>query len=264
MKPLLIIKLGGSVITDKLSKAPKANLKVIKSLARQVKTISKDYQIILVHGAGSFGHPLAKKYQLNLGFKSEEQKLGFALTSNQMINLNQILISELLKNNLLAVSLPPHSFLVQEKGKLVNFDTKLIKDYLKNNFLPVLFGDGVLDNFQGCSIVSGDTLVPFLAKKLNPEKVIFVSDVDGIFNKDPKKYKDAEIIKEVNNQNLEEVLQGLTLNNPDDVTGEMQGKILKIKDNLKNIPVFIINGLAPKTLLEVDKKGQVGTKLLLH
>ena len=60
MKPLVIIKLGGSVITYKESKTPKARLSVIKTLAKEIAQIVRigKYRIVLVHGGGSFASVL--------------------------------------------------------------------------------------------------------------------------------------------------------------------------------------------------------------
>ena len=41
------------------------------------------------------------------------------------------------------------------------------------------------------AVLSGDQIVKYLAENLKPEKVVLGSDVDGIYNKDPKKYPDA-------------------------------------------------------------------------
>jgi isopentenyl phosphate kinase len=65
---MFIIKIGGSVITNK---AIQDSFKkdVLDNLAQQIKKSKKD--IIIVHGAGSFGHILAKKYNLNQGYQNK-------------------------------------------------------------------------------------------------------------------------------------------------------------------------------------------------
>lgn len=263
---LLIIKLGGSIITNKNKPLPTLRIPIIKQISRRLKNIyqSGKYQIILIHGAGSYGHPLAKKYGLHLGMKTREQKYGFCLTDQSMFKLNSIIMDHLLQACIPAVSLPPRSFIKQSVGKLKDFDYQLIKLYLAQNQIPVLFGDVVLDDKWGCSIISGDTLVSYLAKNLKADQVIFLSDVDGIFDSDPKKNPKAKLIPEVTDKNLKQILQGLTANNQNDVTGEMQGKILTIKENLTHIPIYIINGLKAANLVKAVEQDRVGTKLLFH
>lgn len=52
--------------------------------------------------------------------------------------------------------------------------------------LPVLHGDVVLDASLGCTILSGDTLVAELASALRPAFCVFLTNVDGIFDRPPE------------------------------------------------------------------------------
>lgn len=266
-KELIIIKLGGSVVTDKQSNIAKPNLSAIKSLSQELAQIylEKKYKIILVHGAGSFAHPLVKKFNIHKGMKTPEQIYGFCLACKGMLDLNLFILNQLLKNSLPAVSLSPRSFVQQSAGKFNGFDTTLIDIYLKNDQIPLLFGDMVLDDRWGCSVLSGDTIVSYLAKKFGASKVIFLSDVDGIFDSDPKKNPNAKLIEEVNNDNLAAVIKGLTVNNIHDVTGEMKKKIIEIKNSLSEIEVVICNGLKVSRLSQaLLKKKFLGSRILLH
>lgn len=239
---LLIIKLGGAVITHKDSPIPKARIDVIQKLSKQIRAlVDLDYKIILVHGAGSFAHGIVKKYDLHHGMKTSEQEKAFKLAQESMLKLNKVVTDALTKVGLSSISLPPHTFITQESGKLKEFDPNLVSIHLKNKIIPVLFGDMVLDDSWGCSVLSGDTIVCYLGSKLKPEKVIFLSDVDGVFDSDPRKNPNAKLIPEINNANIDQVLKNLTPTGRDDVTGEMEGKILEIKKNLRCILVSIGN-----------------------
>lgn len=261
---LLVIKLGGAVVTYKDSPTPKVRVDVIRRLSREIKLVlDKGYQIILVHGAGSFAHGLVKKYDLQHGMKTKDQMRAFKLAQKRMLKLNKIIMDELMLTGLNSVSLPPHTFITQSQGKLNDFDLKLIKKYLEKNKIPVLFGDMVLDDKWGCSVLSGDTIVCYLAKKLKAEKVIFLSDVDGIFDSDPKKNPQAKLIPEITNKNIDQVLKGLSTTGRDDVTGEMAGKIIQIQKNLKQISVQILNGIKPDHLIRGLGQYQIGTRLQL-
>jgi isopentenyl phosphate kinase len=260
---LLIIKLGGSVITNKNSSKPSIRISVIQNLAKQISKLhQKGFKIIVIHGAGSYAHPLAKKYELHLGIKSEEQFLGFSKTAQSMADLNSAVIKSLIDLKVPAVSLPPHAFTNSKKGKLQTFNTTLIKKFLDNSFLPILFGDPILDFSQKSSILSGDTITVILSQRLSPSKIIFISDVDGIYDKDPKTIKDAQLIPFVNTKNLNQVLKGLSISNRHDVTGGIEGKIKSIKSNLPRRKVIIVNGLLKNRLLQAVSKDHVGT--LLH
>ncbi len=265
MNAPVVIKFGGSVVTYKDSSAPRARGRIIKRLAREVKElIDKGCKLVIVHGAGSFGHPIVKKFNLHKGMKTPQQKLAYAQTLAQMLTLNQVIIKEFISRGVPAVTLTPRSFVTQSGGKFGGFDYEIVGKYLKRNQVPVLFGDAVLDDQWGCSILSGDTIVSYLAQKLKARTVIFLSDVDGIFDKDPKKDSSAHLIKEITNKNFQEVIK--TLNSyaftSYNVTGEMRGKIVAIKNNLSKTEVYIVNGLRKGNILgKVVQGNWSGTRL---
>ena len=68
-KELIIVKFGGSLITDKSSNTPQINNKHLKSIS-SILSQSK-YDLIIVHGAGSFGHPIAKKFNIEKGLNDD-------------------------------------------------------------------------------------------------------------------------------------------------------------------------------------------------
>lgn len=263
---LIVIKLGGSLITDKESVTPKPRMRIIRRIASESKNLIKTgFQLILVNGAGSFGHPLANRYQLQEGVRTEEQKLGYSLTVQSITDLNSLVVKELLRVGVPAISVPPHVLVKQSEGKLVSFDETMIRDFLNRGFVPVLCGDAVLDEQRGGSILSADVIVPYLAQRLQAKKVVFLSDVDGVFESDPKFRPDARQIPYISNDNLDAVLkifegQEIREGRNVDVTGEMRGKIIAIKENLSGIEAVVTNGLKRGSLLK-GIKGESGTIL---
>lgn len=265
-RELVLVKLGGSVVTYKESSIPRPRRNVIKHLAQEVKKVLEKgkYSLILVHGAGSFGHPLAKKYKLHKGMKTKEQKIGLGLTTQNMLRLNSLIMKELLEAGVPTVGIPPHALAKQSAGKLKSFEYGIVEQFLDQGFVPVLFGDVVLDDQWGCSILSGDVIVPFLARKLGAKKAIFLSDVDGIFDSDPKRFPNARRIPEINAGNLKQVLESFHSQEGSgraDVTGEMQGKILAIRENLSGVTVYIVSGLRKGNLTRVLEGNSIGTVL---
>lgn len=220
--------------------------------------------MIIIHGVGSFGHPPAKKYNLTEGMKTDEKKYGYCLMEAKNLELHYAIINTLVKNQVPAISLPPHSFVQTSAQIFSGFDLQIIQGYLEQGLIPVLHGDGVFDDQQGCSVLSGDIILPYLAKKLRAQQAIFLSDVDGVFDADPKKNHSAKLIPDINDSNFQKVLEGLTVNNENDVSGEMKGKVLEIRNRLKGLTVHIINGLKSKSLLKAVDGQAIGTQLLFR
>ncbi len=244
---MYLIKLGGSVITDK-TKENCFKQKIIDDLAKQIKKSNK--KTIIIHGAGSFGHIIADKYKLNEGHKSLDQLIGFSLTQGMVQKLNSLVLDSLHNIGIPAVSIPPHSCLMLKNHNPLTFNDIIFEDYLDKGFTPVTFGDVVLDKQLGFSICSGDLLMLLLAEKLKPEKTIFVIDEDGFYSSNPKQDKNAELIEFTTIDRIDEFITSKDKHT--DVTGGMQGKIKTIKKIAKaGIDTVLLNGNKPDRLFKV-------------
>src|SRR5688572_4645360 len=93
-KALVIIKIGGSVITEKGSNKSIFKKAIARRLFSEIRSAGK-FKLILVHGAGSFGHPLAKKYRLNEGYINSNSYKGVALTKSSVLKLNRLVLDEM-------------------------------------------------------------------------------------------------------------------------------------------------------------------------
>ena len=241
---MIILKLGGSVITRKDSLTPTLDSYNLTRIAREISN-SSHHKLIVVHGAGSFGHPYAKEYAIGSEIKSTQEltrkKMGFSKTQNSVKNLNALVCQHLLEQEIPAVSIQPSTFIETHKKRIINADLDLISKYLDLGFVPVLYGDVVLDMDKKIkmAVLSGDQIVKYLAENLKPEKVILGSDVDGIYNRDPKKYPDAHLMKVVtSHKELESTDNIQTV----DVTGGMGGKLGELLELAKiGIESEIIN-----------------------
>ena len=235
---MIILKLGGSVITNK-AKQCSFRQKVMDNLSKEIKKANKE--LILIHGAGSFGHILAKQYKLNEGYLREDQLKGFSITHATVQKLNSLVLKSLHDNNIPAISIPPHSILQLNNHKLAQIDYNIFKEYLDEHFVPVTFGDVVLDKKLGFSICSGDLLVMALAEYFKPDKVIFVIDEDGLYTANPKIDKNAKFIDSMTMKDLENLTT--TADKHTDVTKGMEGKIDTIKNIARDgIDTILLNG----------------------
>jgi len=232
MKPLIVLKLGGSSITDKTSREPKANNDVIARLAKEVAEAysSGKFSLIIVHGAGSFGHGIVKETGIDKGLKNSEQLIAFAEVQRLQNVLNVMVTQALIESGVPAIPCQASSHTVMERGRIKSMGTETIKGLVEKGMVPVLYGVPAYDTIQGCSILSGDQIAPYIAKKLNAAKIVHGTNVDGIFTADPNKDKTAKQIREINNQNIEEVKKMLGGSSTTDVTGGMAGKVQELAD----------------------------------
>lgn len=154
---LVILKLGGSVITDKSSKKPKVNYKNLRRIAKEIKKAHnpEKTRLILIHGAGSYGHQIVKKTGIHKGIKNRSQLIAFAETQRLQNELNSIVTKALIKEGLPAIPCQASSHAVMKSGKLMKMETEAIKGLLNIGMIPVLYGVPAYDQKQKCSIGNG-------------------------------------------------------------------------------------------------------------
>jgi isopentenyl phosphate kinase len=255
-----ILKLGGSAITVKDTPRT-ANQPVIDKLAEEIAEANVT-PLIVVHGGGSFGHPLAKEYAINEGFKDSSQIIGFSKTHDAMTVLNGSVVQALIQHNIAAVGVAPSSFIITKSDRIEKMNTNVIAELLGMGFVPVLYGDAVLDTEKGFAILSGDQLVAKLAITLGTERIILGVDVDGLCTSDPKEDKTAKLIEHADLKELKRMSSLIEEAQVTDVTGGMHGKIIELIPAIEHgVRTVIINateaGTVRKALRNEKVKGTV-------
>lgn len=226
---MIILKLGGSIITKKDQINPEIDYDNLNRLAHEIKE-SVNKKLLIVHGAGSFGHPPAKKYGIGKPVNDSnhsKRMIGFSKTQNCVQKLNNLVCSSLIENGINSVAIQTSTLISTKDKRIDKIDLNLVNRYLNEDFVPVLYGDVVLDSNKDIkfTVISGDQIISYFARELNASRVILGTDVDGVYNKNPKKYNDAELIKKVSSlDDLDSMDSTLNI----DVTGGMVGKIKEL------------------------------------
>jgi isopentenyl phosphate kinase len=249
MERMIIVKIGGSAITDK-EKEKEFKAREMAKIAKALK----GQKILIIHGGGSFGHALAKKYRIAEGEQKDvkDQALGFCRTQEAMQEMNALVIAGLLKEEIPAFPVQASGFVVMAGGRAAKADFSAVKELIDIGVVPVLYGVPAADTKQKYSILSGDELVYLLAKELRPERVILVSDVNGIYDSNPKTNKKARLIEEITKESICIKFE----KNTKDVTGGMERKLnelLRLADESIESVVVDADGLG--AALRGEKRG---------
>ena len=238
MEKLILIKLGGSLISDK-TKINVARLDVIENISYQIKRISdqdKELSIILFTGAGGFGHPVAKKFEDNL-------EKGLPEIKKAVKELNNIVVASLNSIGLKAGSTEPDKAAVYEDGRLISLNDQMFFSMLKKNIIPVFYADLIHDRARGISILSMDKflvdLAVYLKNKGNKiEKVIFAGVTSGVVDRQGKTIPVITKKDFTENQNVFFKSKGV------DVSGGMKYKVEQcLRLTEKGITSYITDGL---------------------
>jgi isopentenyl phosphate kinase len=177
-----IVKLGGSVLTRKRERES-LRPKILTRLAEELATASTP--LVVLHGAGSFGHPDARRFRLaeppGPGGVSAERRRGAAVVSREVRRLHAAVLQALVAAGMNPWSVPGSMVGRNRSGVLDDLDSAPFADALAAGVTPVSFGDVVRDDAWGFSILSADTIAMELARDLPARRVLFVSDVGGVY-----------------------------------------------------------------------------------
>lgn len=249
---MILIKLGGSVITNK-SQYRTFNKERVAKLCHEIKESGED--VIIVHGAGSFGHILAKENHLNDGFCDDSQIPALAQVCFDVRELNSMVVKELIAAGIPAISIPTGSCFIMNDRKLIIDNEDILRGFVDKGIMPVMFGDVVLDKKLGFAICSGDQIMELLAKIFKPKRAIFVSDIDGLYSRDPKNNPEALLYKAVDKNIMDKVKSEMSVA---DVTGGVYSKMqtmLRMCSNGRDC--ILVNGTVEGRLFSLLKGEEV-------
>ena len=254
----ILIKLGGGLITNK-RKLCEVDEKSLQGCAEVISQLSNQgFHPVIVHGAGGFGHLLAKEYRLAEG-KNEDvegQKDAVSQIREDMLQLNRLVCTSLIDQGLKVSSHPAH---VWASGVGPDFDGTFVAS---DELIQITFGDLVnCPAPKEFGILSGDHLMERLSLFEGVELVVFlVSGVDGILARPPMDDETPELLSRWNSSMAFDGRHQSAI----DVTGGIGLKAAcgaRIADS--GIPVWIINGDNPQRLLELAQTGKtIGTQII--
>ena len=224
MKKKIVIKLSGRIFGMD-------NVKVLKDYASFLVKLSKTYQPIVVAGGGNIARHYISHARSSGADESTLDELGIEIS-----RLNAKLLIYTLKNK--AYSHPPTT--LQE-----------VKHAVDDGRIVVTGGLHPGQSTNGTAAL--------IAEKVKADQFLNATDVDGVYDMDPNKYKRAKKFKQIELKNLKNMLV-----HEDSVAGGydlMDIVALKIIERSKiNTRIIKAN---PKIIEKAIKGADVGTKIVL-
>ena len=231
-EPPVVLKLGGSVITEKDQPETVAS----DRLERAAAVVGEDTgPLVLVHGGGSFGHPAAEAAGVSPEAGTHDAAAVRTIHA-AMGRLNDEVLHALGEAGVAAVPVRPLSTGFRTENGEVAVHTGGIQTMLEEGFVPVLHGDVIASQGNGATIVSGDELVVALARDLDAARVGLCTTVPGVLD------ETDEIIPSI--EDFDAVADLLGGSRATDVTGGMAGKVQALLGLETDAHVFDLDGLA--------------------
>lgn len=262
-KRVIFLKLGGSLITDK-KRENSVRTALIQRLAEEIqaaRTEKTDFDLLLGHGSGSFGHFAAKKYGTRSGVRSPEEWMGFAEVWTAARELHQIVVNQLNLAGLPVIGIAPSSAATTRKASVSKWDLAPVHSAIDNGLIPLLYGDVVFDEQIGGSILSTEEIFLYLTREISPDKILLAAN-EPVFSDFPQK---EQILPEINPQNFGEIRATLSGGEGKDVTGGMLSKVeatLKMLANAQeSAEAWIFSGEEPGQIKQAILDKPTGTRL---
>ena len=232
----IVIKCGGSVLIDQ---------NLFDIFIKDISTLNKlGFTPIIVHGGGK---RISNKLN-EIGLESKFIK-GLRVTDKEtikvveevLIDFNKEIINALFKQNCESQSINSKENnilkVVQENEELgfvgspINVDQSIIDKIIADKKVPIIAPLGLDKNDQTYN-VNADTAAGYIAKKINARRLIILSDVEGVLD------KNKNLIPEINSESIKELIDNET------ITGGMIPKINNCLDVASNgvKGVVIIDG----------------------
>lgn len=235
---MIIIKLGGSIITNK--KVPlRPRTKAVRDICRSIKRI--DEPVILVHGGGSFGHYWSVRYDMHTEPRRYDIH-GVSVVNGSMMALNSIITKAASDAGLDPYCIPPSVFM--RGTSAIPSKIRQISQMAGAGLTPVTFGDAAWLGDKKSYILSGDRIMTILARTLRPRLSIFVLDVDGLYSD----IDSGSLIHDANKQKSR--ISEITM----DVTGGMKRKVKEARAiSRTGVDVAFVNGRVPRRIVDATR-----------
>ena len=258
---LILLKLGGSLITDKAQPLT-AREGLIRQLAGEIAAFRKGHPevaLVIGHGSGSFGHAVASQYQTQNGVHTPEEWQGFAEVWQAAHQLNQIVIRHFAEAGLPAITFAPSAGIIADAREVITWDLAPLRAALAQGLIPVVLGDVIFDRTLGGTIFSTEKIFQYLTPALHPDQLLLAGIEKGVYS-DPA-HPEA-IIPIITPENHAAVLPQLSGSHHADVTGGMRSKVdlmLTLAQQNPGLTARIFSAEAPDSLLQALEGAEIGT-----
>ena len=214
VKKRIVIKVGSHVLTENGIVAKKRMRDLVELIAMMM---AKNQEVILVSsGAVSAGYTVLPLDRWSVGNKQVLAAIGQPLLLKmyqEKFATHNILCSQVL---LSAADL--------DSKKRTNLAQVAIDNLLSNRVVPIINENDVIAT-EELEFGDNDQLSAYVAKNFNAELLVILSDIDALYDKNPREFDDAVVRKEVS-VILEEELNAPTTANNEFATG---GIVTKLK-----------------------------------
>ena len=243
---IIVIKIGSSLLVDKNRKIRN---RWLSSFAQDIKKLKSNNKKIIIVSSGAIALGCKKMNYNKANLKLDKSQAIASIGQIELMNLFSQTFSKY-KINISQILLTLED--TEERRRSINAK-RTFENLFQLDYIPVVNEN---DTIATTEIKYGDNdrLASRVAQITNADLLILLSDVDGLFTKNPKIFKDAKLIKTVKNfkKDIKNInIKGVTQFG----SGGMNTKIEAAKIcNSAGCNMIIANGLYLNPIMEIEKK----------
>ena len=242
---IIVIKIGSSLLVDD----KKIRKKWLSSFAKDINELKSENKKIIIVSSGAIALGCKKMNYNKSNLKLDKSQAIASIGQIELMNLFSQTFSKY-KLNISQILLTLDD--TEERRRSINAK-RTFENLFKLNYIPIVNEN---DTIATSEIKYGDNdrLASRVAQITNADTLILLSDVDSLFTRNQKKFKDAKLIKKVNNLNKD--IQNINIKGMTELgSGGMNTKIEAAKIcNLSGCNMVIANGLYLNPIKQIEKQ----------
>ncbi len=248
----IVVKVGTSTLTHSTGRT---NIRRVATLCRVLSDLKNAGNEVVLVSSGAIGMGVGK---LNLTEKPKDIPTKQACAAIGQSELMYVYDDEFSKYNHTAAQILITSADIKNEKNHNNFKNTITR-LLELGVIPIINENDTISTDE-IAIGDNDTLGAVVAVSIGADLVIILSDINGLYDKDPHKFSNAKLISEVTEITSEITVLGGSKGSGL-ATGGMHTKIQAAKiATEKGIDVVIANGSNPECLYDIADGKQVGTR----
>ena len=242
---VVVIKIGSSLLVDNKRKIRK---KWLLSFAKDIKKLKSKNKKVIIVSSGAIALGCKKMNYKKANLKLDKSQAIASVGQIELMNLFSQTFSQF-RLNISQILLTLDD--TEERRRSINAK-RTFDNLFDLNYIPVVNEN---DTIATSEIKYGDNdrLASRVAQITNADTLILLSDVDGLFTKNPKIFKDAQLIKKIDHieNDIKDIyVKGIT----EFGKGGMNTKIEAAKIcNLAGCNMIIANGLYLNPINRIEK-----------
>ena len=245
---IIVIKIGSSLIVDESNEIRK---KWLTSFAQDIQYLKSRNKKVIIVSSGAIALGSKKMNFQKKNFKLDKSQAIASVGQIELMNLFSKIFSKF-KLNISQILLTLDD--TEERRRSINAK-RTFENLFQLDYVPIVNEN---DTIATTEIKYGDNdrLASRVAQINNADTLILLSDVDGLFSKNPKIFKNAKLIKKVNDLNKD--IKNINIKGMNKFgSGGMNTKIEAAKIcNLAGCNMVIANGLKLNPIKEIEKKNK--------